>query len=129
MKGIFVRLAEILGIKEPSYAKPFYGLTESDIKHLRDFRASDGFEVFTRCLDTHVNIYAEQILAPSSRDAAALHEVRGVILGLRKSALLVDEILQAHARKHDAERAERELAAADADARRAALYGSPSWGK
>lgn len=123
--NIFRRLWILLHPKDDVLLKGVRAFSEPDIAELRDFRNSDGFEVFTRALDIAVNIYAETLL--SSRDAAALHEARGVILGLRKAALLVDETLQAHARLSDAERDSAGRDAAVADGRRASLFGTPSW--
>lgn len=127
MRSIFRKIALYFSPKEDAAVQPLHGLTDSDVKELARFRSSEGFDVFTRLLDVHVNIIAEQLLSPHSRDAATLHEIRGVILGLRKAASLVDETVHASVRLADAGRAEREFAAASADARAGALFGTPSW--
>lgn len=104
-----------------------FGITEEDIASLRTLRESKGFESLVKLLDAQVKIYAEQLLSPSSRDAATLHELRGVLIGLRKAAFLVDETL-AHA---NARVTPEQRAAAAEHARvsreRASTYATPAW--
>lgn len=124
----FTSLLDLLRIngRTPSIAPSAnLGLDESDIAKLRSLRASEGFASLLKLLDTTTHLYAEQLLAPQSRDAATLHEFRGVLIGLRKAAYLVDETLQhaddlANSRRH-ALADER----ARADSRIIALYSSP----
>lgn len=126
MKTIFLKIRQWLGLDPAPYSLPCLGLSESDVKELARFKESEGFDAFTRLLDVSVNIYAEQLIAPQCRDAAALHEIRGVIIGLRKAASLVVETIQQHERNHDADRGERD-ARSVLESRSAVLYGTPGW--
>lgn len=123
----FRPLAQLLGIERDRTKEPLFGLTPEQVGALRSWRASSEFALYLALLDTTITLYAEALLG--ARDDAALHEYRGLILGLRKAASLVDETLRQEdelerARQHE-QRTERDRA----ERRLAATYASPQWGR
>lgn len=126
--NLFVSLLDLLRVRGrvPVIApEANLGIDESDIQALRDLRGSAGFESLLKLLDAHVKIYSEQLIAPQSRDDATLHEIRGVLIGFRKAAFLVDETLHNADRLTQSRSSSVESERALADARRAALVSTP----
>lgn len=107
--------------------KPLLGLSSQEIGVLKEFRHHDGYEIFLQALDVIVNLQGEVML--STREDAIVHETRGHVLGLRRAATLIDEILI----QEDADRTQRERRATNAehapDPRNLSFFGSPSWGR
>lgn len=108
--------------------EPLLALSESDLSRLRLWWSDDDARgVFIKALDRSVNIHAEALLL--ARDSTDVHLQQGIIHGLRKAALLVDELVTAN---ESAKRsvAERDFAASvERDSRTAALYGSPAFSR
>lgn len=123
MKSIFQTLAEWCGLSRNRLREPRCGYTEEQIRMVRDLRDAPGWEIYLNLLDAQVKFQSEVLL--HSRDAAAIHEARGFILGLRKAVSIVDETLRIENANDDA----RNRLAADerdaADRRKYALYGTP----
>ncbi len=109
--------------EQPAF-KPLLGLTTQEVGLLKEFRDHDGYEVYMKALDRVINIQAEVIL--SAREDAIVHESRGQVLGLRRAASLIDEILfQEDASRRQSERVEPERP----DPRDTSLYGTSAWGR
>lgn len=110
--------------ERPEIFEPSFSLTEREIALLRSFRASEEFSAFIKVLDVRYSFYSEQLQSPQSRDASVLHETRGVLLGLKESAFLVDKILHA-----DNERTRLQSRAAESrpDPYASTLVNTPFW--
>lgn len=126
MRRIFENLKNLfLPRAKSNMREPFLGLSRGEALALRDLKDHPGWQAYLTTLDSTVNLYAESLL--QTRDSAALHELRGMILGLRKAISLVDETAHrvTELDRLDAERAK--LDAVNAERRTAGLYGSPAW--
>ena len=124
---LFRKLSEIFGVERDRTREPLFGLTSDQISELRDWRKSEAFAAYCALLDCTVTLYADGLL--SSRDDATLHELRGMILGMRKSVSLVDEALRHADELDDAAKRKRESEQHADDPRVVALYGSPAYGR
>ena len=109
---------------DASWEIPF-GLTNAEWNDLKALRADRGFDAWLRALDGITKLHAEAMLSGTLSDAE-LHFRRGLVMGVRKAATLIDELKQSedafldeHKRREPRERA----------GRTAALYGSPAWSK
>ena len=83
--------------KDPSktpddFSIPF-GLTPAEFRAIKDLRGSEGLAAWRKALDQVVKLSGEQLLQASKDES--LHFHRGVIMGIRKSLTLVDEISRA----------------------------------
>lgn len=127
MKPIFATIASLFGYtpKPASLREPLLGLTPEQARSLAALRDSPAWEHYLSTLDTVVNLYAEALL--QTRDASALHETRGVILGLRKAASLVDETLHRADELTRQQHQSAQLADDQRQRRHLSLYGSPAW--
>lgn len=120
--GLFRKLADLV-----SGSPAQQSLLPSELSAVKRLRSSEDWPSFVKLLDEAIATNAEALLA--SRDAYTDTYYKGVVAGLRKAGLLVDELLakeQEIARYH-----ERTANAANrrnnADAVGAALYGTPAW--
>lgn len=102
-----------------------FGLTNAEWNDLKALRSDDGFDAWSKVLDEIAKLHGEAILAGSISDAE-MHFRRGVVMGIRKAAILIDELkhsedafLNERKRREPHERA----------GRTAALYGSAAWSK
>jgi hypothetical protein len=124
---LFRSLAQQLGFARDPANEELFGLAPEQIGALRTLRASDGWKTYVELLDTAVTLYGEALLA--ARDDASMRESRGMILGLRKAAHIVDETLR-HSEENDRAKQQREFATRSIDnARSAALWGSAAYGR
>lgn len=124
---LFAPLRDLLRPKTPSktaeaFSVPF-GLKPEEWANLKALRNHDGWPVFLKAIDTVVKLHGDRMLASS--DPAVLHFVRGSVAGLRKAAILIDEVARDEAR-HASEKTRLETQK-DARADRTALFGSPGW--
>lgn len=87
---IFRKLLSILN--PPKKAEPPLGLSESEIRALKDLAQTDEWQVYLTAIDRQSTLYGEQMLL--QRDAAMLHECRGIVLGLRQAGTLIEWITQ-----------------------------------
>lgn len=114
-----------LPVETPAAWEIPFGLTNAEWASLKALRSDDGFDAWTKVLDGIAKLHGEAILAGSISDSE-MHFRRGLILGIRKAAILIDELKQSEdAFLNERKRREpRERAG-----RTAALYGSPAWSK
>lgn len=124
---IFRSLASQLGFARDRAREPVFGLTKEQIASLHELRASDGWRTFAELLDISVSLYGEALLA--ARDDASMREARGMILGLRKAAHLVDETLRQAEESDRHSRIDRDREQRTRDASTVALWGSPAFGR
>lgn len=106
--SFFRRLADILDAKparEGDPVAPPYELTDHEIAGLRDLRRLEEWEIFLTALDRRTVLVGEGMI--TARDTVALHEARGVIMGLRIAGTLVDEILKSDTIRKDADERRR----------------------
>lgn len=103
-----------------------FDLTDGEIAHLQSLRTHDGWPILLKVLDYDVNLKADALLAPSL-SSEHVHFFRGQISGLRRAALLVDEILTKEAEIARHEQRKRAAAEPSDSARRAATFGTPAW--
>ena len=127
MQHLLTRLREFFSGTKPPIYSPALGLDERDIQLLRALKASEEWVALLKLLDVHISLQAEQLLAPQSRDASVLHELRGVIIGLRESALLVDKTLKIDDERITHQQRTAALAASQYDRVRATTFGTPAW--
>ena len=122
MTNLFRRIADIL---KPKDEKRLFGLSDAEIRALKDLRGLDEWRVFLKVLDMQSTMEGEGMLASMDATATWLH--KGRILGLRKAGFLIDEILQKESEKqvNDERRRYNEQHATDHVT--AALYGTAAW--
>lgn len=127
MRRLFAPLAALFGYtpRPPALHDPLLGLSPEEARSLASLKDHPAWHAYLSTLDTVVNLYAESLL--QSRDDAALHETRGVILGLRKAVSLVDETLHRTDELSRQQRQRERLAADESERRTRAFYGSPVW--
>lgn len=125
--NLFLSLRRLLGRERNRAVEPLFGLTREQVGALKHLRSQPEWDLYLSTLDIAINLRGEAIL--SSRDDAALHEARGVVIGLRQAATLIDEILQRETSLANTERSKLESARDAADRRVVALYGSPGFGR
>ena len=101
------------------------GLTREQIHLLGVLKNTEEWGVYLEALARLVNIESEVLL--SSQDAYHDTLRKGILLGLRRAASLVDEILtKAEQNEQQRNRAEQRREYADS-IRKFALYGTPAW--
>ena len=103
-----------------------FGLDTREWEALKAWREAPEWETWLKMLDTAASLNAEALLSASGDES--LHFHRGVIVGLRRAAFLVDELKQSEAifLKDKETRASRHT---ERPGRTSALYGSPAWSK
>lgn len=130
MKTSFFSLRRLLGLETskasttPEAFEIPLGLSPRDLQALKDFRDSEEFEVFLRALDEVVKFHAEALLGASTNES--LHYHRGMVMGIRKAASLVDEIRQTEEAFLADKRRRTKLA--EPRGRSSVFFGSPGWG-
>jgi hypothetical protein len=119
---MFRKLWDMLHPKEE---KRVFGLTDVEVRALKDLRATDEWQVFLKVLDMQSTMEGEGMLA--TMDATQMWLSKGRILGLRRAGFLIDEILlkETETRKTDERRRFNEQHATDHV--KSALYGTPAW--
>lgn len=123
----FTNLGDLFGRRrEPSktsdeFSIPF-GLTPSEFRALKDLRGSEGLAAWRKALDQVVKLNGEQLLQASTDEN--LHFRRGIIMGIRKSLTLVDEIAQAEEAFLDDKRRRERTAESRRAKRGSATFGT-----
>ena len=118
---MFLKLADMLERKP----HPFDQLTQVEIRQLKDLRGTDEWEVFLKVLDIQSTMEGEGMLA--TMDATAMWLNKGRILGLRKAAFLIDEILLKETEKQKEDERRRFNTQPATDHVTTALYGTAAW--
>src|SRR5688572_23621461 len=94
MVNAFKRISEILrptkAAETPAAWEIPLGLTPSEWDALKDLRASEAWEIYIRALDEAVKFSGEALLSASSNEN--LHFYRGMIQGMRKAGVILDEL-------------------------------------
>jgi hypothetical protein len=119
---MFRKLWDMLHPKEE---KRVFGLTDVEVRALKDLRATDEWQVFLKVLDMQSTMEGEGMLA--TMDATQMWLSKGRILGLRRAGFLIDEILlkETETRKTDERRRFNKQHATDHV--KSATYGTPAW--
>jgi len=89
--SIFRSLKDFLKPRPPA-GKP-YGLTTDKIERLKALRSNSNWSVYAELLDTITTMYAEAILISGKHSDQDLN--RGIVLGIRKAGLVIDELMRA----------------------------------
>ena len=125
MRQLFLKIAQLFHDEQEDLRTDPYNLTEGRRKRLRSLTKQEGWNDFVEVLDNHSILVGERLLG--AEEPSRYNFLRGKILGLRESVLLIDKIL-AEEDIEDARKRQREL---DAEQRgrslRAATYGSSAY--
>jgi hypothetical protein len=119
---MFRKLWDMLHPKEE---KRVFGLTDVEVRALKDLRATDEWQVFLKVLDMQSTMEGEGMLA--TMDATQMWLSKGRILGLRRAGFLIDEILLKETETQKDNERRRYSAEHATDHVKSALYGTPAW--
>lgn len=97
-------------------------ITPNTLVALKNLQASADWPAYQSLLDSIINLYAEQLL--STDDDAAVHRLRGFILGLRKAGTLVTETIRQQEYEDAARTKLDQRATAKRNDTELALYGT-----
>jgi len=123
--GLLQAMRQLLGLARTPLREPMLGLAPGEVSQIAELRHEPHWQTYLDALDSAAILYGEAIL--QSRDAAVIHELRGTVIGLRKAATIVDEILHRRDELDRVNQSRDELAQRREGRRDAALYGTPAW--
>lgn len=127
--NLFRRLGDLLKPPQPSQTEAAWeiplGLTAEEWADLKALRGDRGYDAWLKSLDALCIFAGETLLGSGTNEA--LHFQRGVVTGIRKAAILVDELKKSEDAFLDEQR--KRSRPRERAGRVAALFGSPGWNK
>lgn len=109
----------------PKQEQRLFGLTDVEVRALRDLRATDEWKIYLKVLDLQSIMEGEAMLA--TMDATQMWLSKGRILGLRRAGFLIDEILLKETETQTNNERRRHNAEHATDHIKSATYGTPAW--